>query len=98
VLSDYFTFKAAAAAGAVDPRGVDQILSDLLPTLVGGAKENVSAAVEPFRAAGLHSALYLVPGLAAVLAGVLIAASRAVRADVERLQAWMRQPDAGAPA
>ena len=90
VISDYFTFKAAAAAGAVEPRALGQILSDLLPTLVGGTREHATAAIEPFRAAGLHSALYVVPLLAAVLAVVLLAASRTVKKDVAKLQEWMR--------
>jgi MFS family permease len=84
VVSDYFTFKAAAAAGAVAPRSFGQLIADLLPTLVGGTKGNATAAVEPFRAAGLHSAMYLVPLLAAILAVVLFAASRTVTRDVAK--------------
>jgi MFS family permease len=91
VVSDYFTFGAAAAAGVVEPRTFGQLVSDLLPTLVGGAKGNVTAAVEPYRAAGLHSAMYIVPALGAILAVVLFAASRTVKADVARLQTWMGQ-------
>ena len=45
---------------------------------------------EPYRAAGLHQAMYIVPILAAVLAVVLFAASRTVTKDVGRLQAWMK--------
>jgi hypothetical protein len=46
-------------------------------------------ALEPFRADGLHSAMFIVPAIAAVLAVVLFAASRTVRQDVARLRAWM---------
>lgn len=56
-LSDYFTRRAAATAGAV---------------------EAGQAALEPFRAAGLHNAMYLIPVLAIALAIVLFAASRAM--------------------
>jgi multidrug resistance protein len=91
IISDYFTFKAAAAAGAVEARSLGQLLSDLLPTLVGGAKGHTTAAIEPFRAVGLHEALYLVPILGVLLAVVLFAASRTVSGDVSRLQAWMRE-------
>ena len=91
IISDYFTFKAAAAAGAVEARGLGQLLSDLLPTLVGGVKGHTTAAIEPFRAVGLHEALYVVPILGVMLAIVLFAASRTVSGDVSRLQAWMRE-------
>ena len=36
--------------------------------------------------------MYIVPILATLLAVVLFAASRTVKKDVERLQAWMRKP------
>jgi MFS family permease len=47
------------------------------------------AALEPFRAAGLHSAMYLVPVLCGLLALVLFAASFTVRKDMENLNRWM---------
>jgi hypothetical protein len=50
---------------------------------------SLPAALEPFRAEGLHSAMFIVPAIAAVLAVVLFAASRTVRHDVARLKAWM---------
>ena len=49
-------------------------------------------ALEPFRAAGLHPAMYAIPLLAALLAVVLYAASRTVRRDVEALHAWTSTP------
>jgi hypothetical protein len=58
-------------------------------SLVGEAKGFNLRALEPYRAAGLHEAMYIVPILAAILAVVLFAASRTVKKDVERLQAWM---------
>ncbi|MBI4476044.1 MAG: MFS transporter [Acidobacteria bacterium] len=90
VLSDYFTFKAAAAAGVATERGVPELLFDLLPTMVGRSKLGTTPVVEPFRAAGLQSAMYVIPLLSGALALVLFAASRTVKKDVEKLQAWMR--------
>lgn len=49
------------------------------------------AALEPFRGAGLRSAMYLVPILSTLLTLVLFAASRTVKRDVERIQNWMRE-------
>ena len=46
---------------------------------------------EPFRAAGLHSAFYVVPLVSLILALVLFAASRTVASDMEKLQRWMRE-------
>ena len=70
VASDYFTRRAAGAAGVT---------------------AHTQAALEPFRAEGLHAAMYLIPALSVLLALVLAAAARNVRADMERLQNWMRE-------
>jgi len=70
LLSDFFTKRAAQAAGVIDMS---------------------QTALEPFRAAGLHSAMYIVPILGVVLTLVLFAGSRTVTDDIERLQAWMRE-------
>jgi hypothetical protein len=88
--SDYFTFQKASAAGAVAPLPFGALLMAELRSLVGESKGFNLRALEPFRADGLHTALYIVPILAALLAVVLFAASRTVKKDVERLQAWMR--------
>jgi MFS family permease len=50
-------------------------------------------ALEPFRAAGLHSAMYLIPVLGGLLALVLFAASFTVRNDMDKLHHWMLQLD-----
>ena len=50
-------------------------------------------ALEPFRAAGLHSAMYLVPVLGGLLALVLFAASFTVRKDMDNLHRWMLELD-----
>ena len=44
-----------------------------------------------YRAEGLHSAMYVIPILGALLTLVLFAASRTVTKDMERLQQWMRE-------
>jgi MFS family permease len=90
--SDYFTFQAASAAGAVRPLPFGTLMLAELRGLVGESKGIDLRALEPFRAEGLHTAMYLVPTLALVLAVVLFAASRTVSRDVEKLQAWMRVP------
>ena len=90
VASDYFTMKAGAMAGVVAERSLGSVMLDVLPTIVGGPKVVAPAALNPYRAEGLRSALYIVPALAGLLALVLFAASRTVKQDVERLQAWMR--------
>jgi len=96
--SDYFTFQAASAAGKVQPLPFGALMAAELRSLVGEAKGFDLRALEPFRAQGLHTAMYIVPTLAAVLAIVLFAASRTVKKDVARLQAWMRTAEAQANA
>jgi MFS family permease len=96
--SDYFTFQAASAAGKVQPLPFGALMGAELRSLVGEAKGFDLRALEPFRAQGLHTAMYIVPTLAAVLALVLFAASRTVKKDVARLQTWMREADAQAKA
>jgi len=93
LVSDYFTFQKASAAGAVAPLPFGALMNSELRSLVGESKGFNLRALEPFRAEGLHAAMYIVPILAAVLAVVLFAASRTVTRDVARLQAWMRSND-----
>jgi predicted MFS family arabinose efflux permease len=90
LVSDYFTFQAASAAGAVAPLPFDDLIAAELRSLFGEAKGFNVRALEPFRAQGLHTAMYIVPTLASILAVVLFAASRTVSKDVRRLQDWMR--------
>ena len=90
--SDYFTFQAASAAGKVTPLPFGSLMLAELRSLVGEAKGFDLKALEPFRAEGLHTAMYIVPVLATILALVLFAASRTVKKDVEKLQTWMREP------
>src|SRR5262245_51057603 len=88
--SDYFTFQAASAAGAVEPLPFGFIMAAEFRSLVGESKGFDLRALEPFRAEGLHTAMYIVPILATLLALVLFAASRTVTKDVNKLQAWMK--------
>jgi MFS family permease len=74
--SDYFTKKAATAAGVV---------------------EFTRQALEPFRAEGLHSAMYIIPVLGVLLTAVLFAGSRTVTKDMEKLQRWMKESTAETP-
>jgi hypothetical protein len=50
--------------------------------------------LEPFRAEGLHTAMYIIPALGVLLTVVLFAASRTVTKDMEKLQRWMRESTA----
>jgi MFS family permease len=66
--------------------------------LAAGVVSESRDALEPFRAAGLHSAMYVIPLLGILLALVLFAASFTVRKDMENIHRWMRElkpaPDA----
>ncbi|HMD34820.1 MAG TPA: MFS transporter [Vicinamibacterales bacterium] len=91
LVSDYFTFQAASAAGKVAPMPFGSIVAAEFRSLVGESKGFDLRALEPFRAEGLHTAMYIVPMLAVLLAIVLFAASRTVKNDVAKLQAWMKE-------
>lgn len=73
--SDHFTVQAALAAGVTIP--VDQAAR--------------FQALEPFRATGLHSAMYIIPILGTLLSFVLLAGARTVTKDMDKLQKWMRE-------
>jgi len=94
LVSDYFTFQKASEAGAVPPMPFGEIMTAEFRSLVGEAKGFNLRALEPFRAEGLHTAMYIVPVLAAILAVVLFAASRTVKKDVAKLNAWMKESQA----
>jgi MFS family permease len=96
LVSDYFTFQAASAAGKVQPLALGSLLTAELRSLVGESKGFDLRALEPFRAEGLHTAMYIVPIFAVLLALVLFAASRTVKKDVARLQTWMKAQNTAA--
>jgi predicted MFS family arabinose efflux permease len=56
-----------------------------------GVIEVSAKTLEPFRAEGLHSAMYIIPLLGLVLTVILLAGSRTVTRDMGKLQRWMRQ-------
>jgi MFS family permease len=62
------------------------------------AAAGASAMTEAFKAAGLHSAFYIVPVVSLALTLVLFAASRTVEKDMARMQAWLRGQAAKAAA
>ena len=98
LVSDYFTFEAASAAGRVAPLPFTSILAAEFRSLVGESKGFDLRALEPFRAEGLHTAMYIVPMFAVLLALVLLAASRTVKNDVAKLQDWMKAQQTAAKA
>lgn len=70
------------------------LISDYFTTqaaITAGVTEFTAKTLEPFRGAGLRSAMYLVPILSTALMLVLFAASRTVKNDVEKIQHWMRE-------
>ena len=93
----YF-FAMYVLGASVGPWGIG-LLSDFFTKRAAQAANAVDltqASLEPFRADGLHSAMYVIPILGVILTLVLFAASRTVTKDVEKLQAWMR--DSGTSA
>ena len=84
-------FLAMYLAGAsLGPLGTG-IISDYFTAQAAsaaGVTEHSIGALEPFRGAGLHSAMHVIPGLAALLAVVLFGASRTVGKDIDTLRAW----------
>lgn len=63
-----------------------------------GITEFTRQALEPFRAEGLHSAMFIIPVLGALLMIVLFAGARTVAKDMDKLHRWMQQSATKAPA
>lgn len=86
-------FLAMYVLGAsIGPYGTG-LLSDFFTkraAQLAGVTEMTQTALEPFRADGLHTAMYIIPILGVVLTLVLFAGSRTVTKEIERLQDWMR--------
>jgi MFS family permease len=78
-VSDYCTHRAAIEAGA----NLDDLRGPELQT-----------ALEPYKAAGVRGAMYLLPAVNLALAAVLFAGTRTVAADAQKLQDWMRDATA----
>ncbi len=62
----------------------------LQAAVAAGITEITAKTLEPFRAAGLRSAMYIIPVLSVALTFVLFAASRTVKKDVGKINDWMR--------
>ena len=58
---------------------------------LSGVTEFTQAALEPFRAEGLHTAMYAIPILGILLTLILIAGSRTVVKEIDSIQAWMKR-------
>ena len=88
----YF-FAMYVLGASLGPYGTG-ILSDLFTkraAQAAGITDFTQAALEPFRADGLQSAMFIIPILGVILTVILFAASRTVSKDVEKLQTWMRE-------
>jgi predicted MFS family arabinose efflux permease len=84
-------FGAMYLAGAsLGPLGTGMISDHFTAkaAAAAGVEVHTIAALEPFRAEGLHAAMYAIPILAVLLALVLFAASRTVTKDIDALHAW----------
>ncbi len=91
----YF-FAMYVLGASLGPYGTG-LVSDFFTTraaLDAGVTNLTQAALEPFRATGLHTAMYIIPALGTLLTFVLFAASRTVTKDMEKLQRWMRESTA----
>ncbi|HYE65325.1 MAG TPA: MFS transporter [Pyrinomonadaceae bacterium] len=91
----YF-FAMYVLGAALGPLGTG-LASDFFTARVAaaaGVVETTQKALEPFRAEGLHSAMYIIPVLGFFLTLVLFASSRTVTKDMEKLSRWMRESSA----
>ena len=82
-------FLAMYVLGASFGPVVTGLLSDRLTARAAraaGVFTDAPAALEPFRAAGLHAALLVVPALALLMAAILWAASRTIARDTSRAE------------
>ena len=87
----YF-FAMYVLGASLGPYGTG-LLSDYYTRMAAsrsGVVEFTQMALEPFRAEGLHTAMYIIPVLGIVLTLILFAASRTVTKEVDAMQAWMR--------
>ena len=79
--------------GSLGPYGTG-LLSDFFTkraALASSVTDFTQTALEPFKAEGLHTAMYAIPILSVILAVVLFAASRTVKKEIAALQAWMSE-------
>lgn len=62
---------------------------------IAGITDVSQTALEPFRATGLHTAMFIIPILSVVLAFILYAASRTVSKEINEMQSWMKESASG---
>ena len=80
-------YLAGASLGPLGTGMMSDYFTSQAATAAGITDQSIRA-LEPFRGAGLHAALYVIPSLVSLLALVLFGASRTVRKDIEALHAW----------
>jgi MFS family permease len=91
-MSVYF-FAMYVLGAALGPLGTG-LASDYFTkraAMASGIVEITQKTLEPFRAQGLHSAMYIIPALGLLLTLVLFASSRTVTKDMARLHSWMSE-------
>ncbi|HEY3025241.1 MAG TPA: MFS transporter [Pyrinomonadaceae bacterium] len=91
----YF-FAMYVLGASLGPYGTG-LVSDFFTARAGSAAGVTSLtqqALEPFRAEGLHSAMYIIPALGVLLALVLFAASGTVTKDMTKLKHWISESTA----
>ena len=57
---------------------------------LSGVTDFTQTALEPFRAEGLHTAMYVIPILGISLTVILLAGSRTVTKEIDTMQDWMK--------
>lgn len=89
-MATYFCamYLLGAAAGPVALGGLSDHFTRLAAA-AGGVTNPTLHDLEPFRGAGLHAAMYVVPALNLALSLCMLVAARLVPYDVTRLQRWM---------
>ncbi len=58
---------------------------------MAGIADTTQAALEPFRADGLHTAMHVIPILGVILTLVLLAGSRTVAKEIDAIENWMKR-------
>ena len=90
-------YLAGASLGPVGTGLISDYFTSQVATAAGVMDQSIRA-LEPFRGAGLHAAMYVVPILVSLLALVLVGASRTVQKDIEALHAWTADELQAVPA
>jgi predicted MFS family arabinose efflux permease len=80
-------YLAGASLGPLGTGLISDYFTSQVATAAGVMDQSIGA-LEPFRGAGLHAAMFVVPILVSLLALVLFGASRTVGRDIEALRAW----------